>query len=61
MNNNDKAALLKMAELWEKQADEAERQERASSKWCDPYWRFAGRFTAYFPDPELRLALDIEW
>jgi hypothetical protein len=32
MNNNDKAALLKMAELWEKQADEAERQERASSK-----------------------------
>jgi hypothetical protein len=32
MNNNDKAALLKMAELWEKQADEAERQERAASK-----------------------------
>jgi len=32
MNNNDKAALLKMAELWEKQADEAERQERISTK-----------------------------
>jgi len=32
MNSNDKAALLAMAELWEKQADEAERQERASSK-----------------------------
>jgi 3-methyladenine DNA glycosylase Mpg len=28
MNGNDKAALLRMAELWDKQAEDAERQEK---------------------------------
>lgn len=30
MTGNDKAALIRMAEVWEKQAEEAERLERKS-------------------------------
>ena len=35
MNGKDKAALLKMAEVWDKQAQEAERQEKTSKDRSD--------------------------
>ena len=32
MNGKDKTALLQMAELWDKQADDAERQEKNNTR-----------------------------